>query len=196
MVPTRGMVTKMDVYWHQVQQWVSNYFRSTPIPILSAEVCIPSLKAIILHKCRMTALRLVCAAPTINPAAGRLCLTFPSLLKHRAPDWHRGLCTDLPLNIIPLFRKTNRPPSKVRSHLSVHEVANLARPILGSIAFAPFANTILLPLRKALPPHDIMANACRALKGSTRLFLFEEWRCLEPPLPYYTFPLSLTLTHL
>jgi len=77
MVPTRGMVTKMDVYRRQVQLWVSNCFRSTPIPILSAEACIPPLQAIISHKRYMTALRLVCAGPTINPAAGVSARPYP-----------------------------------------------------------------------------------------------------------------------
>jgi len=70
MVPSRGMLTKIDVYWRQVQRWVSNCFRSTPIPILAAESCIPPLSAIGPHKRRMAALRLVCAAPTVTPAAG------------------------------------------------------------------------------------------------------------------------------
>jgi len=192
MVPSRGMLTKMDVYWHQVQSWVSNCFRSTPIPILAAEACIPPLQAIIPHKRRMAALRLVCAAPTINPAAGRLCPSFPSLLKYRAPDSHRALCTRLPPNVMPLSWKTNRPPSKVRSHLPVDELTNLARPILGSLSFAPLANATLFPEQASLPPHDTMTNAYKALKGRTRLLLLEEWRRLAPPPLYYTFPLSLT----
>jgi len=140
----------------------------------------------------MAALRLVCAAPTVNPAAGRLCPTFPSLLKYRAPDSHRGLCTRLPPNVMPLSWKTNRPHSKVRSHLPVDELANLARPIIGTLSFAPLARADLLPEAPSLPPHDTMTNAYRALKGRTRLLLLEEWRRLAPPPPYYTFPFSLT----
>jgi len=140
----------------------------------------------------MAALRLVCAAPTINPAAGRLCPSFPSLLKYRAPDSHRALCTRLPPNVMPLSWKTNRPPSKVRSHLPVDELANLARPILGSLSFAPIANATLLPEQASLPSHDTMTNAYKPLKGRTRVLLLEEWRRLAPHPLYYTFPLSLT----
>ena len=50
MVRSRGMLTKMDVYWRQVQRWVSNCFRSTPIPVLAAEASIPPLLAIVPHK--------------------------------------------------------------------------------------------------------------------------------------------------
>jgi len=153
----------------------------------------PPLQAIIPHKRRMAALRLVCAAPTINPVAGRLCPTFPSLLRYRAPDSHRGRCRHLPPNVMPLSWKTNRPPSKVRSHLPVDELANLARPILGTLEFAPLANAGLLPEPAALPPHDTMASAYSALKGRTRLVLLEEWRHLAPPPEYYTFPLSFAL---
>jgi len=75
----------------------------------------------------------------------------------------------------------------------VDELANLARPILGTLSFAPLARADLLPEAPSLPPHNTMTNAYRALKGRTRLLLLEEWRRLEPPPPYYTFPLSLTL---
>jgi len=188
-VPSRGMLTKMDVYWCQVQRWVSNCFRSTQIPLLAAEACIPPLSAIIPHKRHMAALRLVCAAPMVNPAASRLCPTFPSLLMYRAPDSYRGLCTRLPPNVMPLSWKTSRPHSKVRSHLPVDELANLARPILGALSFAPRAKAEHLPEAPSLPPHDTITNPYRALKGRTRLLPLEQWRRLAPPRPYYTFPL-------
>jgi len=44
MVPSRRMISRMDVYWRQVQHWVSNCIRSIPIPILAAEACIPPSK--------------------------------------------------------------------------------------------------------------------------------------------------------
>jgi len=96
---------------------------------------------------------------------------------------------------MPLSWKTNHPSSKVRSHLPVDKLANLARPILGTLTVAPLANAGLLPQAAALPPHDTMASPYSALKGRTRLVLLEEWRCLAPPPPpeYYTFPLSLAL---
>jgi len=159
MVPCRCMLTRMNVYWRQVQRWVSNCFRSTPITILSAEACIPPLQAIIPHKRRLAALRIVCAPPTINPTAGRLCPSFPSLLSYCAPDSHRSLCIRLPLNVMPLSCNTNRPPSKVGFHLPLDELAKLPCPILGSLSFAPLANATLLPTQASLPPHDTMTNA-------------------------------------
>ena len=41
-VPTKGVLSKMDVHWRQVQRSVTNCFRTTPLPILSAESCLPS----------------------------------------------------------------------------------------------------------------------------------------------------------
>ena len=36
LVPRKGMCEKMEVFWRQVQRWVTNSFRSTPTPILAA----------------------------------------------------------------------------------------------------------------------------------------------------------------
>ena len=33
-ITTKGLLSKMDVHWRQVQRWVTNCFRSTPLPIL------------------------------------------------------------------------------------------------------------------------------------------------------------------
>jgi len=140
----------------------------------------------------MAALSLVCAAPTINPVAGRLWLTFSSLLQYRVLKSYRPLCTRLHHNVMPLSWRTNRPPLKVMSHLPVDELANLACSILGSLSFTPLANATCIPGQSSLPPHDTMTNTYSALKGRTRLLLLEGWRCLEPLHPYYTLPLSLT----
>jgi len=128
----------------------------------------------------------------MNSVAGRLCLTFPFLLNYWASDSHRGLSTHLPPNVIPLSWKTNRPLWKVRSHLLVDALANLARPILRSLSCTPLANASLLSENAGLPSHDTMTNAYRTLTGRTKLLLLEEWKSLAPPRPYYTFPLSLT----
>ena len=171
MVPSKSMLTKMDVFWPQVQWCVWNCLRSTPISILSSEDCLPPLQAIIPYKPCMAALRLVCIAPTMIPAAAGLCSTFSSLLKPRAPDLHRPFCTPLSSNVMPLSWKTNHPPSIVSSHLPVDELTNLEGPILGSLSFTLIVNTSLLPKQVALPPHDDMTNTYRAGKGRTRPLL-------------------------
>jgi len=141
----------------------------------------------------MAALRLICAAPTVNPAAGGLCSTLPSLLKYRATNSHRGLCTRLPPNVMPLSWKTNRPQSRVRSHLPVpvDELANLVRPILETLSFAPLARADCLAEAPSLPPHNTMTNAYKALKGRTRLLLVEKWRRLAPPPPILYLPIVI-----
>ena len=36
-IPTKGLLNKMEVHWRHVQRWVTNCFRSTPVPILAAD---------------------------------------------------------------------------------------------------------------------------------------------------------------
>jgi len=74
----------------------------------------------------------------------------------------------------------------------VDELANLARPILGTLSYAPLVNAGVLLEAATLPPHDTMASASRALKGRRRLVLLEEWKPLAPLPEYYTFLLSLS----
>ena len=164
----------MEVFWRQVQRWVTNCFRSTPTPILAAEACLPPSSVIVPHKRRMAALRLVCAAPPQNPAAARLSPDFPSLITYRAPDSHRSLCTRLPPNSMPRSWRPQRPLCKVRSHLPVDQLANIALPLLGTLSRAPIANAHLLPDISHLPPPDTIKAAYRALQGRAKSLLLEE----------------------
>ena len=150
----------MEVFWRQVQRWVSNCFQSTPILILAAEACLPPVSVIVPHKRRIAALWLACAAPSQNPAAARLSPYFPSMLLYRAPNSYRALCTHLPPNVMHLSRHTQRPPSKVRSHLPVDQLANIALSLRGTLSCTLLANGHLLPDTSRLPPADIMRAAC------------------------------------
>jgi len=130
-IPSKGLLSKMEVHWREVQRWVSNCFLATPILILSAEACLPPLSFLLPPKRRMAALQLVFAPPHINPASARLCRSFPSLLKFRAPDSHRSLCTRLDPNVMPLNSKTPHPSPPTRTHLPVDAMAHLTLPLLG-----------------------------------------------------------------
>ena len=77
-VPTKGLLSRMDVHWRQVQRWVTNCFRSTAVSILSAESCLPPLHVLFSHERRMAALRIACSPPSTNLALARLCRSFPS----------------------------------------------------------------------------------------------------------------------
>ena len=162
-VPTKGLLSKMDVHWRQVQRWVTNCFRTTPLPILSAESCLPRLHVLFSHKLRMAALRLVCSPPSINPASAGLCRSFPSLLRARAQDSYRSLCTRLPPNIMPLNWRTPRPSPPVRSHLPVDSLAHLTLPLFEGLTFAPMINSVLLPDLPPLLDDATMSAAYRAL---------------------------------
>ena len=88
--PPKGLLNKMEVHWWQVQRWVTNCFRSTPVPILATESCLPPLTVLLPNKRRMAALRLMFSPTSIYPASARFCRTFLALLKARAPDSHRA----------------------------------------------------------------------------------------------------------
>ena len=191
-VPTKGLLSKMDVHWRQVQRWVTNCFRTTPLPILSVESCLPPLHVLCSHKWRMAALHLVCSPPSINPASARLCRSYPTLLRARALDSHRSLCTRLPPNVMPLNWRTPRPSPPVRSHLPVDSLAHLTLPLLEGLTFAPMINSLLLPDLPPLPDDATMSAAYRALQRKARSLMLEHWRSFSPVPVYYTFPLSLS----
>ena len=189
--PTKGLLNKMEVHWRPVQRGVTNCFRSTPVPILTAESCLPPLTVLLPHKRRMAALRLISSPTSINPASARLCRSFPTLLKARAPDSHRALCTRLDPNVMPLNWKTPLRSPPVRTHLPVDALAHLTIPLLEGLSYAPLINSTLLPDLPALPSDEIMTNAYRALKRRAQSLMMEHWRSL--PLPdYYPYPLQLS----
>ena len=186
--PSKGLLNKMEVHWRQVQRWVNNCFRSTPIPILAAESCLPPLTVLLLHKRRMSALRLISSPTSINPASALLCRSFPTLLKTRAPDSHRALCTRLDPNVMPLNWKTPLRSPPVRTYLPVDALAHLTIPLLEGLSYAPLINSTLLSDLPALPSDEIMTNAYRALKRRAQSLMMEDRRSL--PLPdYYPYPL-------
>ena len=174
-----------------MQRWVTNCFRYTPVPILAAESCLPPLTVLLPHKRRMAALRLISSPTSINPASARLCRSFPALLKARAPDSHRTLCTRLDPNLMPVNWKTPLRSPPVLTHLPVDALAHLTPPLLEGLSFDPLINSTLLPDLPALHSDEIMTNAYRALKRRAQTLMMEHWRSL--PLPnYYPYPLHLS----
>ena len=162
----------MEVHWRQVQRWVTNCFRSTPVPILAAESCLPPLSVLLLHKRRMAAVRLISSPTPINPASARLCRSFPALLKARAPDSHKALCTCLAPNVMPLNWKSPLRSPPVRTHLLVDALAHLTLPLLEGLSFAPLINSNLLPDLPALPSDEIMTITYRPLnRGAQSLMM-------------------------
>ena len=181
----------MEVHWRQVQRWVTNCFRSTPVPIVAAESCLPPLSVLLLHKRPMAALRLVSSPTSINPASARLCRSFPTLLKARAPDSHQCLCTRLAPNVMPLYWKTPLPSPPVRTHLLVDALAHLTIPLFMDLSYTLLINSTLLPNLPSLPSDEVMTNAYRALKRPAQTHMMDQWRSL--PLPSY-YPYSLRLS--
>ena len=189
--PTKEVLNKMKVHWRQVQKWVTNWFRSTPVPLLAAESCLPPLMVLLPHKRRMAALRPISSPTSIHPASARLCRSFPTLLKARVPDSFRALCTRLDPNVMPLNWKTPLRSPPVHTHLPVDALVHLTLPVLKGLSYAPFINSTLIPDLPALPSDEIMNNAYCALKRQAQSLMMDHWRSL--PLPdYYPYPLHLS----
>ena len=189
--PPNGLLSKMEVHLRQVQRRVTNCFRSTPVPILAAESCLPPLTVLLPHKRRMAALRHISSPTSIDPASACLCRSFPTLLKARAPDTHPALCTRLNPNVMPIKWKTPLRSPPVPTHLSVDALAHLPLPLLEGLSYALLINSTLLPDLPALPSEEIMTNPYRALKRRAQTLMMEHWRSL--PLPdYYPYPLRLS----
>ena len=106
----------------------------------------------------MAALRLISSLTSINPASARLCRSFPTLLKTRAPDSHWALCIHLAPNVMPLDWKTLLPFLPVRTHLPVDALVYLTLPLLAGLSFAQLINSTLLPDLPALPRDEIMTK--------------------------------------
>jgi len=139
----------------------------------------------------MAALCLLCSLPDVNPVSARLCRSFHSLLKFRAPDSHHPLCTCLDPNVMPLNWKTPRPSPPTRTHLPIDAMAHLTLPLLEVLSFAYLINSSLLPDLLPLPPDGVIKSIYSSLKAKARLLILDNWGLNHPPPPYYAFPLSL-----
>ena len=189
--PSKGLLNKMEVHWRQVQRWVTNYLRSTLVPILAAKYCLPPLSVLLPHKRLMAALGLISSPRAINPALACLCRSDPALLKARAPDSHRARCMRLAPNVMTLNWKTPVPFPQVRTHLLVDALVHLTLTILEGLSFAPLINCTLRTALPALPSDEMMTNAYCALKRQAQTLMMEH--CWSLPLPdYYPYPLRLS----
>src|SRR5207302_5564868 len=137
LIPTKGMLTNMEAYWRQVQRWTTNCFRTTSTTILAAEAGLPPISVLVYNERHMAVLRLVCATPSINPAAARLYRSFSSMQRFRVPDSHRSLCTKLQPNVMPLNWRTPLPRPPVRTQLPVDALAHLPLPRIDAISTTP-----------------------------------------------------------
>ena len=152
-------------------QMPPNCFHFTPIPILSTEACLSPIFVIASHKCRMAPLRLICTASIYNPATARLSPTFLLLLRCGASDSYCSLYTKLLLNVMLLSWHTNCPTSKVRSHLPIDQLTNIALLQVGALSYTLIANAHLLPDLPILPSADIIKATYCTLGGRTQAII-------------------------
>ena len=147
----KGILSKMDVHWCTVQRWVTNCFRLSLVPILSAESCLPPLSVHLSHKRRIASIRLISSPTTISPASARLCRSFPSWHESRASNPHRALHPCLAANAMPLDCKTALLSPLVCPHHPVDALEHFNIALVKDPLFTQLMNSALFPDLSSLP---------------------------------------------
>jgi len=160
-VPTSHMVRKLAVFWHKVQRWTTNCFRSTPTDILAIEACLPPLDLLLRYKRPLAAVRILCSPPEINPPMARLppSVQRPSLYRHSRD--HRSLSAKNEGSRLPLPWLQPRPPSKNRAHLPLDALPHSMLFLLGPGWFEPLPVTsqhLLCEHHPAPPPAPLLSQ--------------------------------------
>ena len=183
--PSVGTTTRLDTFWRKVQRWTTNCFSATPSGILSVESWLPPVSLLITNRQRLTALRVVCSPPSVNPATARLHPSFPSLSVHRAPDFSRAITRGLSSVDLPLHWKTACPVPPLRNHIPVDAVAHRTIRFTSALSKMPMINSHLVCPTPTLPPQSLMHNTYTALKKRVRETLLTEWATRFQTPGYY-----------
>ena len=183
-----GTTTRLDTFWPKVQRWTTNCFSATPTRILLVESCLLPVSLRITHRQRLAALRVVCLAPSVNPATARLHPSFLSLWAHRAPDSSRAITRGLSSVYLPLHWKIPRPGPPIRNHWPVDVVAHRTIRLTLGLSRMPMINSHLVCPTPALPPQSLMDNTYSALKKRMKETRLTEWATLFPTPGYYLHP--------
>jgi len=173
-VPTVHMVRKLSVFWHKVQRWTTNCFRSTPTDILAIEACLPPLELLLTYKRRLANLRIMCSPPEINPATARLppSVQTPSLHRHTLD--HRVLSARNTGSRLPLPWLQPRPPSENRAHLPLDALPHWMMFLLGPDGLSPLPVTSQHLLIDHYP-EPLPGRSYPQLKLQCRNLLLKEW---------------------
>jgi len=189
-IPTAHMIRKLSVFWHGVQRWTTNCFRSTPTDILAIEACLPPLRLLLAYKRRLAYLRVLCSPPEINPATARLppSVQTPSLHRH-SPD-HRVLSARNAGSRLPPPWLQARPPLKNRAHLPLDALPHSMWFLLGPDGLSPLPVTSqhLLIDHYPEPPRG---RSYPQLKLQCKNLLMQEWEEAAPDPARYPYRPSL-----
>jgi len=163
---------------------------STPTDILAIEACLPPLELLLVYKCPLAHLRILCSPPEINPATARLppSVQTPSLHRH-SPD-HRALSAGNAGSRLPLPWRQPRPPLKKRAHLPLDALPHSMLFLLGSDGLSPLPVTsqhLLCEFYPAPPPF----RSYPQLKLKCKNLLMEEWNEAAPDAARYPYHPSL-----
>ena len=186
--PPPSIIDPMSVFWHLVCRWITNCFSSTNITCLHREACLPPLRVLVRHQCRLTGLRLICSPPEINHATAGLPKSVPTFSPHCATLMAPGKITSQPY----LFFNLDWPsaPDKTKNpryrHNAIIALANAATPLVHDVSMLP---PISLHLTDWLPPIPGIVPSYARLKLRAEQLLLSNWSSTPAP-PYYPYPPS------
>jgi len=176
------MLGKLGRFWNRVLRWTTNSLNSTNIPVLHLEAALPPIKALLAHRKRLSALRLVCSSPLVNPATARIPATVPTRGSFRAVS-HCHLLLGIKEARRPILWSTKL--TNTTKHLPLDALCHLIK------------DTIMEnkpPLSANPHPHDPPISDPSYLQVETQLrsLLLKEWKEGQQPPPGYGYPPSTT----
>ena len=180
--PNTHMLGKLGTFWNRVLRWTTNYFPSTNIPVLHLEASLPPIKALLVHRKRLLALRLVCYSLLVNPATARIPTTVPTGGSFQAVS-HCQLLQGIKGARRPVLW-TNKLTNTTK-HLPLDTLCHLIKDTIIEIK----------PLSSANPyPCNPSFSDPSYLQVKTRLHtqLLTEWKQGDLPPPGYDYLLSAT----
>ena len=174
-----AMVKKMDVFWHMVQHWVTNWFSSTLVNVLAVEAALPTIGLLLTHKKRMAAATLVCTPSPICMAAVWLPSDFSSPFSFREPRSLRSRKWKKPLTG-PLPGKTTTK-TRIRTRLPLNDLAHLVLPFVLLTGNFPPRLAHLVP--SDFPAPHTPSSTWPTLAAKVKMVLKDKWA--KMPLPAY-----------
>ena len=185
--PDAGTLRKLDVFWHKVLRWMTNSFRNTPIGALYSEASLPPMAALLKHRRRQAALRLVCSPSKYNPVAARLPDSVPSWDPGRAADNHRFLLHGS--RKASHITSGDRPAVKAAKHVPLDALCHIVHDLISSIDVLHLTPSSQAGTSTGSTP----STSFVAIKATLEPLLLADWNALaHPPPALYLFDACLS----
>jgi len=179
--PNAHMLGKLGTFWNRVLRWTTNCFNSTNILVFHLEASLPPIKALLAHRKRLSALRLVYSSPLVDSATARIPVTVPTRGPFHAVSYHH-LLLGIKEACRPVLWTTKL--TNTTKHLPLEALCHLIQDTIMENKSLPPANS---------HPHPPTSDPSY-LQGKTQLcsLLLKEWKEGHLPPPGYGYPPSTT----